>query len=125
MQMLDISLSRDDVASYHHEDIEIDFSKCPAGSTGNLIFWFRWAYEKQGDNPYHPDKLYSGMSIILGYYVGEQGIAVGASSETAEAAYRERTEDAEIDFHMITPSGPQPVSFPDLDAVIDACSSLC
>ncbi|MBP0966054.1 MAG: dockerin type I repeat-containing protein [Oscillospiraceae bacterium] len=123
MQMLDISPSCDDVASYHHENIEIDFSKCPAGSTGNLIFWFRWAYEKQGDNPYHPDKLYSGMSIILGYYVGEQGIAVGASSETAEAAYRERMADAEIDFHMITPSGPQPVSFPDLDAVIDACSS--
>ncbi|SEH79430.1 hypothetical protein SAMN02910265_02740 [Ruminococcus flavefaciens] len=85
MKSLDISRKYDDYASYHHETAEIDFSNYEIGSSGNIDFHFYWIYDEK--NPYDASSKYSGMSTIIGFYVGEKAIAIGASADDAKLRY--------------------------------------
>ncbi|SHM60668.1 dockerin type I repeat-containing protein [Ruminococcus flavefaciens] len=85
MKSLDISRKYDDYASYHHETAEIDFSNYEIGSSGNIDFHFYWIYDEE--NPYDASSKYSGMSTIIGFYVGEKAIAIGASADDAKLRY--------------------------------------
>jgi hypothetical protein len=101
MKSLDISGKADDYDSYHHETAEIDFSNFKTGDSGNIIFYFHWEYDEE--NPYNPSSKTSGMSKIVGYYVGEKGVAIGADAEDAQSRYQsifdsESNEDDVIRF---------------------------
>jgi|GEM_PF-1976648 hypothetical protein len=104
MESLDISGKFDDYDSYHHETAEIDFSNFSIGDSGSILFYFHWVYDEE--NPYNPSSKISGMSKIVGYYVGEKGVVIGAGAEDAKLRYRaifgslsdEDNEDEKIQF---------------------------
>ena len=77
-ESLDISGKFDNYNSYHHETAEIDFSNFSIGDSGSIRFYFHWVYDEE--NPYNPSSNISGMSRIVGYYVGEKGVVIGAGS---------------------------------------------
>lgn len=86
LEALDISGKADDYGSYHHETAEIDFSSFKTGDSGSIVFYFQWEYDEE--NPYNPSSNISGMSQIIGYYVGEKGVAIGAGAEDAQLRYQ-------------------------------------
>jgi len=104
MESLDISGKFDDYGSYHHETAEIDFSNFTIGDSGSIVFYFHWVYDEE--NPDNPSSNISGMSKIVGYYVGEKGVVIGAGAEDAKLRYRaifgslsdEDNEDEKIQF---------------------------
>lgn len=86
MEALDISGKFDDYGSYHHETAEIDFSNFTIGDSGSIVFYFHWVYDEE--NPDNPSSNISGMSKIVGYYVGEKGVVIGAGAEDAKRRYQ-------------------------------------
>ena len=75
-----------DYEAYHHETAEIDFSNFKTGDSGSIVFYFQWEYDEE--NPYNPSSNISGMSMIIGYYVGEKGVVIGAGAEDAQLRYQ-------------------------------------
>ena len=99
MKSLDISGKADDYDSYHHETAEIDFSNFKTGDSGNIVVYFQWEYDEE--NPYNPSSKISGMSKIVGYYVGEKGIAIGANAEDAQSRYQSLFDSFSNDDNVI------------------------
>lgn len=99
MKSLDISGKADDYDSYHHETAEIDFSNFKTGDSGNIVVYFQWEYDEE--NPYNPSSKISGMSKIVGYYVGEKGIAIGANAEDAQSRYQSLFDSLSNDDNVI------------------------
>lgn len=86
LESLDISGKVADYESYHHETAEIDFSNFKTGDSGSIVFYFQWEYDEE--NPYDTSSNISGMSMIIGYYVGEKGVVIGAGAEDAQIRYQ-------------------------------------
>ena len=99
MKSLDISGKADDYDSYHHETAEIDFSNFKTGDSGNIVVYFQWEYDEE--NPYNPSSKISGMSKIVGYYVGEKGVAIGADAEDAQNRYQSLFDSVSNDENVI------------------------
>lgn len=87
LESLDISGKFAEYGSYHHETAEIDFSNCKPGDSGEIVFYFHWEYEYE--NPYDPANKTVGMDKVIGFYVGEKGIALGTSADDAMNRYQE------------------------------------
>ncbi|WP_294755285.1 dockerin type I repeat-containing protein [Ruminococcus flavefaciens] len=77
-----------DIETYYHETVELDFSKYPAESSGSIMFMFKYvSLNDDGTLPEHPST--SGGGQILYFYVGEDGVGISnISVEDAEQSYQ-------------------------------------
>lgn len=94
LQKLDISREIGDISKYYHENIELDLSKCSIGDSGRVVFTFGWLFNQDNPNDnLNPDDSWTGMRKSIYYYVGENGVSVSNSIDTAMEQYKEAFPD--------------------------------